>query len=168
MELSPDVFTADYAGEPGHRTFYIQARVGSSVMTYLLEKGQVSVLAEKLGEMLLAIDPEDTIKGATPARDPALLAEAQEPAWRVGSMGLGYDPDADRIMVVLNEIEPDEDDPEPAGSVEFSLRTDQARSFILHATAVVAEGRPTCPLCGLPMDAEGHRCPASNGHHPVE
>jgi hypothetical protein len=81
VELSPDVFTADYAGEPGHRTFYIQARVGSSVMTYLIEKGQVSVLAEKLGEVLLTIDPDDTIKGATPVRWGSVMTRRRTGSW---------------------------------------------------------------------------------------
>jgi uncharacterized repeat protein (TIGR03847 family) len=160
VDISPDVFTTDYAGEPGDRTFYLQARSSSTVHTFLLEKGQVSVLSEKLGEILLAIDPEDTIKGATPGRDPALVAEAQEPAWRIGSIGLGYDEET--------EEEEEEEGSEPAASIQFVLRRDQVRAFILHAVAVVAEGRPTCPLCGLPMAPEGHKCPASNGHHPVE
>jgi uncharacterized repeat protein (TIGR03847 family) len=50
--------------------------------------------------------------------------------------------------------------------VQFHLRRDQVRAFILHALAVVAEGRPLCQLCGLPIDPEGHICPASNGHRP--
>ncbi|MGH9041277.1 MAG: DUF3090 family protein, partial [Acidimicrobiia bacterium] len=29
--------------------------------------------------------------------------------------------------------------------------------------AVVA-GRPPCPLCGGPLDPEGHVCPKLNGH----
>ncbi len=29
---------------------------------------------------------------------------------------------------------------------------------------IVAAGRPPCPLCGLPLDPEGHVCPRQNGH----
>ncbi|MGH2730258.1 MAG: DUF3090 family protein, partial [Actinomycetota bacterium] len=45
-------------------------------------------------------------------------------------------------------------------------RRDQARAFVLHALAVIDEGRPLCMLCGLPIDPTGHACPASNGHRP--
>jgi hypothetical protein len=44
------------------------------------------------------------------------------------------------------------------------LRRDQVRTFVLHAQAIVDEGRPLCQLCGLPIDPSGHACPASNGH----
>ena len=29
---------------------------------------------------------------------------------------------------------------------------------------VVAAGRPTCAMCGEPIDPEGHFCPRRNGH----
>jgi uncharacterized repeat protein (TIGR03847 family) len=55
--------------------------------------------------------------------------------------------------------------PEPEDfAVRFVISREQTRSFVLHALAVVSEGRPTCQLCGLPMDPAGHKCPASNGH----
>ena len=63
------------------------------------------------------------------------------------------------------EDEEDEDDPEEEEfELRFILRRDQVRTFSLHALAVVGEGRPLCQLCGLPMDPDGHNCPASNGH----
>jgi glutamate synthase domain-containing protein 1 len=49
-------------------------------------------------------------------------------------------------------------------AVKGAPREEQARAFVLHALAVVAEGRPLCQLCGLPIDPSGHICPASNGH----
>ncbi len=165
--LTPDVFTADYIGEPGRRAFFLQSRVAGATRSFLVEKQQVSVLAEKLRELLLLVDENDTIHGATPARDPALgLHEPVEAEWRVGTMGLAYDEDDD--LVVLFAQPADEQDEgerlsEQAG-LRFFLRRDQVRSFVLHAMAVVAEGRPTCQLCGLPIDPAGHLCPASNGH----
>lgn len=172
LELSPDIFTADYVGEPGKRTFFLQAR-GESSASFLVEKQQVGVLAERMRDVLLMIDQEDTIKNAMPGRDPGLdLAEPVEPEWRIGNMGLAYDEDSERVIVLLEEATSEGDDEaEPdATAVRVMLRRDQARSFILHALAVVGEGRPTCQLCGLPMDPAGHQCPASNGHHiqPVE
>jgi uncharacterized repeat protein (TIGR03847 family) len=169
LELSPEVFTADYVGEPGKRTFFLQAR-GESTASFLVEKQQVGLLAERMRDVLLLIDQEDTIKSAMPGRDPGLeLAGPVEPEWRVGNMGLAYDESSEQVIVLLEEVraqEEDETEPDPdAPAVRVMLRRDQARSFILHALAVVGEGRPICQLCGLPMDPAGHQCPASNGHH---
>lgn len=169
MEQSPDVFTADYIGEPGQRTFFLQTQISGEPTSFLIEKQQVAVLADRLREVLLMIDAEDTIKSAVTSRDPGLSPlEPVEPVWRVGNMGLAYDDDAEMVIVLLEEAQAGEE-PEPdAGSARILLRRDQARSFLLHALAVVDEGRPICQLCGLPMDPGGHKCPASNGHHPHE
>ncbi|MGH2753563.1 MAG: DUF3090 family protein [Actinomycetota bacterium] len=166
-EMTPDVFTTGYTGTPGHRAFYLQARTEADTFTFALEKAQVSVLAEKLGELLLMIDREDTISGAQPVRDPALETEVTEPELRVGTIGLAYDEGTDVVSLLIEPSTADDEPDEDGDTVRFLLRRDQVRSFILHAMAVVAEGRPLCQLCGLPMDPEGHACPASNGHHPA-
>lgn len=167
LELTPEVFTADYLGEPGRRTFFFQSQVEGVPTSFLVEKQQVAVLAERLREVLLMIDADDTIKSAVPARDPGLAAiEPVEPEWRAGNMGIAYDDGDDRVIVLLEEVQTTDEPEADAGSARILLRRDQARSFLLHAIAVVEEGRPTCQLCGLPMDPAGHKCPASNGHHP--
>lgn len=169
LEQSPEIFTADYIGEPGQRTFFLQTQGEVTTLSFLVEKQQVAVLAERMRDVLLMIDQDDTIKSAPPARDPGLnAAQPVEPEWRVGNMGLAYDEEEDRIVVLLEEVQPaeEEEEPEPdAGAARVLIRRDQARSFILHAIAIVNEGRPICQLCGLPMDPAGHKCPASNGHH---
>ena len=166
---SPAIFTTDFTGEPGRRTFYLQASVKGSVRTFAVEKEQVLVLAERMRDLLLVLDHEDTIRIATPARDPALsIQEPLEPEWRVGTIALAFDENSDEFIVALGPMG-EEDDPEDVleeseEAVRFVLRRDQVRAFSLHALAVVGEGRPLCRLCGLPMDPEGHNCPASNGH----
>jgi uncharacterized repeat protein (TIGR03847 family) len=169
FDVTPDVFTADFTGQPGARTFYLQARGSSGVHSFLLEKQQVAILAEKLQEVLLAIDADDTIKSTPPQRDPGLrLEEPVEPEWRIGGIGLLYDEDRDVVVLTLQEVRPDdeEEDEEDDSGYRFHLRRDQVRALVLHALAAVGEGRPLCQLCGLPMDPEGHVCPASNGHRP--
>lgn len=170
-ELSPEVFTADYVGEPGKRTFFLQASDAGEAHSYLLEKEQVALLADKLREVLVLIDQADTIQGAPPARDPSLgLVEPIEPEWRVGTISLGYDEAADRVVVVLQPVPAADEEPveEPGEALDVGarlfLRRDQVRSFVLHSLAAVGEGRPLCQLCGLPMDPGGHDCPARNGH----
>lgn len=168
--MAPEIFTTDYTGEPGERTFYLQARGASGSQTFLVEKNQMALLADKLRELLVTIDGSDTVLSAPPARDPALtIEEPLEPEWRVGAIGLGFVEDADRVIVLVQPVESEsevtEGEPDTEqDEVRFILRRDQARSFVLHAIAVVAEGRPLCQLCGLPMDPGGHLCPASNGH----
>ncbi|MEA2508933.1 MAG: hypothetical protein QOG21_1015 [Actinomycetota bacterium] len=174
QDFTPEIFTADYTGRPGARVFYIQARGDFGSVTYLVEKQQVAVLADKLRELLVMVDAADTVAGAEPARDPALaLTEPTEPEWRIGMMGLTYEEAEQRVLVLVRAVEEQTSDEEPVldddedePGVQFHLRRDQVRAFILHALAVVAEGRPLCQLCGLPIDPEGHICPASNGHRP--
>jgi uncharacterized repeat protein (TIGR03847 family) len=172
MDVRPEVFTADYTGRPGERTFFLQSRSETLTLTYQLEKGQVEVLGEKLKELLLMIDPEDEVRTATPARNPAYALSAPiEPEWRVGTIGLTYEEESESLVVALEPPGPDDlDDETDEGldvdefAVRILIRKDQARAFVLHALAIVAEGRPLCQLCGLPMDPDGHKCPASNGH----
>ena len=168
IEITPDVFTADYVGEPGRRAFFLQARSEELIYSFALEKQQVAVLAEKLRELLLIVDRDDTIKTAAPERDPGLqLQQPLEPEWRVGTMGLAYDEAPDQVVVLAQPVAAEDEEPEEPDEdegIRFLLRRDQVRAFVLHAGAVVEEGRPTCQLCGLPMDPTGHACPASNGH----
>jgi uncharacterized repeat protein (TIGR03847 family) len=177
-ELTPEVFTTDYVGEPGDRTFYLQSRGGGgATLSFLVEKQQVAVLADKLRELLVLIDEQDTIRSTPPQRDPALALEQPiEAEWRVGTMGLAYEEDSDVVVVFMQPADEEDDDEsdeeaeilnEETG-VRMMLRRDQVRSFVLHALAIVGEGRPLCQLCGLPIDPSGHICPASNGHHPSE
>ena len=173
LEQTPDVFTVDYIGEPGARTFFLQTQLEGVPTSFLIEKQQVAVLADRLREVLLMIDSDDTIKSAVTSRDPGLTPlEPVEPGWRVGNMALAYDEATDMIIILLEEARAEEEagaasEPDPdASAARIMLRRDQARSFLLHAIAVVDEGRPVCQLCGLPMDPAGHKCPASNGHHP--
>ena len=165
-ELTPEIFTADYTGSPGERTFFLQSK-GDVVTTYLIEKGQAQVLAERLRELLLLIDEGDTVTSAEPQRDPAFGLDAPiEPEWRVGTIGLSYDDEQDTIAVSMSPVSEEAPEIETADDFEvrIHLRRDQVRIFVLHTLAVVAEGRPLCRLCGLPMDPDGHICPAGNGH----
>lgn len=168
MDITPESFIADYTGQPGERTFFVQSKDGAA-RTFVAEKQQVELLAERLREMLLLLDTEDEIADATPARDPGFILETPiEPEWRIGTIAIGYVEDSDRIVVSF--APPQEEPPEDPEEIEFDARfflsKEQVRAFVLHALAIVAEGRPLCQLCGLPMDPSGHNCPASNGHRP--
>ena len=49
----PDRFATGTVGEPEDRTFFLQARDGGRVVSVVLEKAQVAVLAERLGHLLV-------------------------------------------------------------------------------------------------------------------
>jgi uncharacterized repeat protein (TIGR03847 family) len=89
----------------------------------------------------------------------------------VGTIGVSYDEELDRVVVVLEEIgEADVDDEvdetESGHVLRIALTREQAAAFAIHATRLVESGRPPCPLCGLPLDPSGHDCPRTNGHRP--
>jgi uncharacterized repeat protein (TIGR03847 family) len=170
--------TADAVGEPGQRTFYLQAASGADQVTLLVEKEQVRRLAESLQTWLpeLAADrPEDPGEAAAAEASQLDLAPPLEPDFRVGQLSLSYDADRDRVTLVATEVQAgeDEDDededplelPDPR-TVRLVVTRAQLRVLARHGSQVVARGRPLCPLCGNPLDPTGHICPAQNGHRP--
>jgi uncharacterized repeat protein (TIGR03847 family) len=162
----PDHFTAGAVGPPGQRVFYLQAREGRQLVTLKCEKEQVAALGEYLGGLLARL--AGATESAGEKRD---LLQPIEASWDVGSLGVGYDGDRDRIVVVANErVEEAEEEAEaaaPAGepaSARFAITRAQAAAFVERARVLLKAGRPTCPMCGEPRDPAGHVCPRSNGH----
>jgi uncharacterized repeat protein (TIGR03847 family) len=154
---SPDRFTAGAVGPPGERVFYLQGREDDRVVTLKSEKEQVRALADHLAGLLAEL-PE--VRAA--AEDEAPLLEPVEPAWAVGSLGVGYDDERQRFVIVAESVL--EEEGAEAGSARFSITTAQAARFVETARALIRAGRPLCPLCSQPKNPEGHVCPRSNGH----
>ncbi len=169
MELDPvERITADAIGEPGHRTFYLQARKGAELVTVLVEKEQVQLLAASILEILARVGKE-TDQG--PGEDEMGLEEPVEPVWRAGRLSIGYQEERDLILLELEEIVADEEEEEEtpedareAGRVRLWATREQMLGLSRHSAKVSARGRPSCQLCGNPIDPEGHTCPAMNGH----
>jgi uncharacterized repeat protein (TIGR03847 family) len=176
----PERFVAGTVGRPGDRTFFIQARDGARVVSIVLEKVQVAVLADRLGELLSELERRGVAAAAAAARaaeadDTGPLDEPINEAFRAGSLTLGWDGDAERVLVEARAesedgegIDPDEDDDEDEDGPDLlrvRITADAARSFVARAARVVASGRPPCPLCGQPLDPQGHICPRRNGHY---
>jgi uncharacterized repeat protein (TIGR03847 family) len=163
---APHHVTVGYVGEPGHRTFHVQAEDVDQRVTLTLEKEQVQGLGELLTQLLVRVEDApatDWDRAAMALREPI------EPRWRVGEISLGVDPDTDRVVLEFGEFVPeletvDVDELDPR-AVRLSLDLDQARRLAAHALEVVGEGRPRCELCGRPTAVDGaHVCPATNGH----
>lgn len=171
FELHPDRFVAGTVGPAGARIFYLQAAAGDDVVSLRLEKQQVAALAEYLAGILADL----------PAPDELVVADADlvEPViseWVVGSLAVAYDEASDRVLIVAEELLPEPEDDEeadvladaldaPPSTARFHVTRAQVDHFVRHAVELVMSGRPACPLCGRPMDPEGHVCPKTNGHH---
>ena len=91
--------------------------------------------------------------------------------FRVGAIALAWDRDDERVVIEAQEetespVEPLTDDvPEDGpGVLRVRITAAMARAFSQRAMQIVSQGRPPCPLCGLPLDSDGHICPRQNGH----
>lgn len=157
---SPHHVTAGYLGQPGDRTFYLQAEDDVQRASFLVEKTQVEGLAELLAQLLLQVEDSPATDWDRAAMS---LREPLEARWRVGSVSVGVDSDAARFVVELTEFVPGDDrDPWEA---RIWADQDQVRRLAAHAAEVVTQGRPRCRFCGRPTGTEGeHVCPATNGH----
>jgi uncharacterized repeat protein (TIGR03847 family) len=206
----PDRFVAGTIGQPGNRTFFLQARRSGQVVSVVLEKVQVAVLAERLGVLLDELEERGITTAAEPAIAEEPLDEPIDEAFRATTLTLGWDGDAERILVEAragtedgeddddaaddddDEVDEDEtvidlstveglagtpagellaafeaadDDDEGPDTLRVRLTAAVARRFVNRAIEVVGAGRLPCPLCGQPLDPQGHICPRRNGHY---
>ncbi|WP_300679391.1 DUF3090 family protein [Nocardioides sp.] len=187
----PDRFVAGTVGEPGARTFFLQARQQRRLVSVALEKQQVALLAERVEELL------DEVAGSAPTVIPAMaplglvdnepLESPIEEEFRAGTMTLSWDPSIARVVIEVYPFEETAVDPgaleeaegleelaelagmaaeeeaEPSEVFVVSLAAGQARAFAQRALQVVGAGREACPFCGGPIDVGGHLCPRANG-----
>jgi uncharacterized repeat protein (TIGR03847 family) len=162
QDLGAVLLVSGAVGEPGQRTFFLQTQSRDGVHTVKCEKGQVAALAEHLQRLLA-----DLPSTGTGDLVPTDLQGPLEPRFVLGTIGLAYDSDADRVVIVLEElVVADEDDPaepEPEhDGLRLELTRDAAAVFCTRALELVAAGRPACRWCGRPIDADGHACPRMN------
>jgi uncharacterized repeat protein (TIGR03847 family) len=168
-------------GEPGSRAFYIQARTESAQLTVLVEKEQVALLATEAVAFLDRIADDYPEALVTLPDVEARLQEPTVPLFRARLIGLGFDPERELVLLELRERAADDEDEAEAGSEPeeppsmladdeddagyvariYATRA-QVRAMAARGAEAVAGGRPACPLCDMPMDPAGHRCPRWN------
>ncbi len=153
-----DALTTGAIGVPGQRVFYLQARQGEHVISLRLEKTQVAALVTYLDALLADLPSPDDLPTELELVEP-VVAE-----WVVGSLGVSYDEEADRIVLLAEELVAEG---EAAASARITATRAQIAALAVHGAEVVAAGRPPCPLCGQPLDPEGHMCVRLNGHRPI-
>jgi uncharacterized repeat protein (TIGR03847 family) len=182
----PDRFVTGTVGLPGSRTFFLQAREGERIVSVVLEKVQVAVLADRLSLLLDELGKRGLadISGALAARDTEPLDEPLTEMFRAGTLSITWDAENSQVTIEARE-QTDEEDTETAEDVEdvvadvaeipddaedgpdlvrVRLTPSAARAFAERAASIVAAGRPPCPFCGEPLDPQGHLCPRRNGN----
>jgi uncharacterized repeat protein (TIGR03847 family) len=174
----PDRLVIGTVGQPGERTFFIQARAGKQLVSVAIEKEQSAALAERIEEILDELMTEDGNPFSVPALTPQGLVDNDplespvEEEFRAGAMGLGWDPSTAQIVIEafpIVEVEAEElDSPdpieiEPEEVLVVRIPVGTARAFAKRTREVVGAGRPICPLCSVPMDSDDHVCELPDG-----
>lgn len=169
----PDRFVVGTVGQPGSRSFYLQARDGRRLVSVALEKEQTQLLASEIDELLDQLMATEGNRWSVPESTPDELVDDEpleqpvESEFRTGAMSLGWDPATAQIVIEafpLEDVEAEDDDEpigppsEPSELFQVRIPVGTARAFAQRSLAVVSSGRPTCPLCGAPMEPEGHIC----------
>ena len=167
----PDRVVVGTVGEPGSRTFYLQVRTGARIVSIAMEKQQSALLSEKIDEMLDQLMDTQGNPFSVPTTTPIELVDndpldqpvAEE--FRTGAMGLGWDPSTVQIVLEAYPLMEGDDEAdfevvslEPAEMLTVRMPVGTARAFAKRTREVVGAGRPMCPLCGNPIDPDGHTC----------
>ena len=177
----PDRFATGAVGEPGERTFFLQAVQGRKVTSVMLEQEQVAVLADRVLAIIDEVERRGLAaidSGPAGVIDERPLEQPLLEEFRVGTLVIAWDEDVDRLIVearsmtfdagagesaLRDDDEPDEDDiPDdaPIGPDVLRVRLTpyMAQQFARRANSVVAGGRPVCPFCGEVLERTGHFC----------
>ncbi|GAB3130768.1 DUF3090 domain-containing protein [Marisediminicola antarctica] len=166
----PDRVVVGTVGTPGSRTFYFQVRSGAKIVSVGLEKQQSALLAEKIDEILDQLMTGEGNPFSIPTNTPIELVDNDpleqpvEEEFRAGAMSLGWDPTTAQVVIEAYPVVLDDnDDPEmvvmePTEMLLVRMPVGTARAFAKRTREVVGAGRPLCPLCANPVDADGHSC----------
>lgn len=169
----PDRVIVGTIGLPGARTFYLQVREGTQIVSIALEKQQSALLAEKIDELLDQLINIENNPFSVPTNTPNELVdndqlEAVQEQFRTGAMSLGWDPTTAQVVIEaypITDVEADDNDesldengPNETETLLVRMPVGIARAFAKRTREVVGAGRPICSLCGYPVDADGHIC----------
>jgi uncharacterized repeat protein (TIGR03847 family) len=167
-------FVAGTVGVPGERTFFLQARKGSRLLSVSLEKAQVAALADRIQQILREVrNSEPLTLFERVERDDQPLESPIDEEFRVGVIGIAYLSDGKMVEIDLQSIadrlSPEDEEllmelSESQDILRVLIPLGYAESFAKRAIAVVGAGRAPCPFCGGPIDPGGHLCPRSNGY----
>ncbi len=107
IELNPvDYVTVGTVGPKGRRVFYLQAGHADQVLSIVIEKEQSRALSDAINELIDDLDEryQRTTEEVDLADFNMELRQPIEPLFRVSQMGLGYDEDQDKVVLVAQEL----------------------------------------------------------------
>lgn len=163
IELDPVTrITAGAVGKPGQRTFFLQAEKGIERITLVCEKEQVQALADAVDEMVMNLEQEFGLTRHEDLKvdeDAMQVKEPVEPLFRIGAMGLGYDANRDKILLVAQEAVGDEDEEREPREARFFATRAQMQVVSQYARDIIGRGRNPDQVV---MQAEAHF--RRNGH----
>ena len=165
-----DWIGAESVGVPGQRTFRVMALTESTSAQMWLEKEQLQRLAEAIARMFLEIDTDkemaysptiSSVEGSNPK--PPNFPGSPEVEFKVGALGLRYDPQQELIALEAFDIEAAEG---AAPELQCLTTREQMEKLQSDSLDAISGGRPLCPLCHTPLPEAGlpHFCPPTNGH----
>lgn len=150
-------------GDPGQRRFRLMAVIDGETYIVWMEKQQLQALGLAI-EQLLEQVPDSTVS-LEPAASPLEFDDDTTHQFRVGRIELGYESVTSRVVISAYDLQQDDD--EESATLVLRLTLGQSSELSTDAAIVVAAGRPRCPMCGNPVEPEGHVCPQQNGHLPI-
>ena len=157
---------AEAIGQPGQRRFRLRAmNEDGRTASLWLEKEQLIALGDAIETVLTDEGFEQRAVPMDDIEEAPVFPLDSDIEFRLGQLSMGIDRDRKTIVLVAAEGVAEDEEPEGTQIALDYRRGTQLRQQIL---VVVASGRPPCPLCGGPLDPQGHVCPRQNGHHKQE
>ncbi|MBA3552828.1 MAG: DUF3090 family protein [Actinobacteria bacterium] len=161
IELDPvDRITADAVGPPGQRVFYLQGRRGDRLVSVLVEKQQVQLLAASVVEILSRIGKE-TAQG--PSEEAMNLEQPIVPEWRAGRLSIGYQEERDLLLLEAEELLPEQDEEDGEEGEEGSEGESDEPGAALGITGLRLPGLDREPREDRPNGRSEEEEPAGEG-----
>jgi uncharacterized repeat protein (TIGR03847 family) len=154
-------FRAEALGEPGQRRFRFLVVMQDVTYIIWMEKQQMQALGLAIGQILQQVPPSGPDMASSLL--PVEFDEATSNQFRLGRVELGFDETNDSVVIHAFDVQEDESD----AGLFMRLSRSQSRDLIRDASTLAAAGRSICPMCGQPIDPDGHVCPEQNGHLPL-
>lgn len=158
IELNPvDFITVGTVGPKGQRVFHLQAGKGNQIVSLTIEKEQAWALSEAIRELAQDLDsrfpnPAEQAAAEDIGKIDMDLREPIEPIFRVAQMGLGYDEEHNRVVLVAQELVIVDEDADPdliePGIVRMWCSRAQMLALSQQAQQTVQAGRPDPKLNG--------------------
>ena len=158
-----DSLTPESIGEPGQRTFKITATSSRGEAIVWMEKEQLFQISVSVKQLTATRNEPSQPVQFVPDSPPGPFPIAAE--FKTGELALKHDGASDVFTLKARSGESEEEDPSAQpDSVQFSFTRRLGEQMADRALAIVAAGRKPCPLCGGPINPDGHFCVKVNGH----